>query len=48
MKKLAKRQSEGDPAERKFPNMGIDIACEKPMIAVNGQAMIVFDSENIN
>lgn len=49
MKELAKRLNEGDIAGAKdYPNMGIDIACEKPMIATNGKAMIVFDPENIN
>lgn len=49
MKNLAKRLSEGDiSGAENYPNMGLDIACEKPMIAVNGQAMIVFDPENIN
>ncbi len=49
MKNLAKKLSEGNISGAKdYPNMGLDIACEKPMIAVNGQAMIVFDPENIN
>ncbi len=49
MKVLAKRLSEGDTTGAKdYPNMGIDIACKNPMIVANGQAMIVFDPENIN
>jgi glyoxylase-like metal-dependent hydrolase (beta-lactamase superfamily II) len=50
MRDLAKRLSEGDtsgsrPYQMPFKN---DIVCDKPAIAVNGMAMIVYDSENIN
>lgn len=49
MKDLAKRLSEGDVSgAQDFPRMGVDIACDKPLIVKNGEAMIVFDSENIN
>jgi glyoxylase-like metal-dependent hydrolase (beta-lactamase superfamily II) len=50
MRDLAKRLSEGDtsgshPYQMPFKN---DIVCDKPAIAINGMAMIVYDSENIN
>lgn len=49
MKNLALKLSEGDTTGAEdYPNMGLDISSEKPMIAVNGKAMIVFDSEKIN
>lgn len=49
MKDLAKRLSEGDTTgAEEYPSMGIDIAAKKPMIAANGQAMIVFNPEKIN
>ncbi|KAA6300317.1 MAG: Hydroxyacylglutathione hydrolase [Candidatus Ordinivivax streblomastigis] len=50
MKDLAKRLSEGDtngsqPYQMPFKT---GIVCDKPSMAVNGEAMIVYDSENIN
>ena len=49
MKMLAKRVSEGDITGAKdYPNRGVSIAADNPMIITNGQAMIVFDPENIN
>jgi glyoxylase-like metal-dependent hydrolase (beta-lactamase superfamily II) len=50
MKNLAKKLSKGNtsgsqPYKMPFPT---DIACPKPASATNGQAMIVYDSENIN
>ena len=49
MKTLAKEISEGNFSEAKdYPNMGLDISCENPKLAANGQSMIVFDPENIN
>jgi glyoxylase-like metal-dependent hydrolase (beta-lactamase superfamily II) len=48
MKYLAKRLSEGDTSGAEdYPKMGMDL-CDKPMVVKNGEAMIVFDSENIN
>jgi glyoxylase-like metal-dependent hydrolase (beta-lactamase superfamily II) len=50
MRDLAKRLSEGDTTGSKPYELPwkIDIACDKPAIAANGMAMIVYDSENIN
>jgi len=49
MKDLAKRLSEGDTSgAEEYPMRGIDIAAAKSMIVRNGEAMIVYDSENIN
>ena len=50
MKDLAKRLSEGDttgsrPYQSPFKN---EMVADKPAMAVNGMAMIVYDSENIN
>jgi glyoxylase-like metal-dependent hydrolase (beta-lactamase superfamily II) len=50
MRDLAKRLSEGNtegsrPYQMPFKT---DIACDKPAMATNGMAMIVYDSENIN
>jgi glyoxylase-like metal-dependent hydrolase (beta-lactamase superfamily II) len=50
MRDLAKRLSEGDtsgsrPYQMPFKN---DIVCDKPAMAANGMAMIVYDLENIN
>ncbi len=49
MKNLSWRLSNGDTeGAEDFPNMGLDISCENPMIIADGQVMIVFDPENIN
>lgn len=50
MKDLAKRLSDGDTSGSKPYPMPFksDIVCDKPAIAANGMAMIVYDSENIN
>ena len=50
MRDLAKRLSDGDtsgsqPYAMPFKN---DIVCDKPVMAVNGMAMIVYDSESVN
>jgi glyoxylase-like metal-dependent hydrolase (beta-lactamase superfamily II) len=50
MRDLAKRLSEGDVSGSRPYQMPFktDIVCDKPAVATNGMAMIVYDSENIN
>jgi hypothetical protein len=51
MRDLAKRLSEGDTGGSqpyRMPFKGGDMVCDKPAMATNGMAMIVYDSENVN
>jgi glyoxylase-like metal-dependent hydrolase (beta-lactamase superfamily II) len=51
MRDLAKRLSEGDTSGSRpyqMPFKAGNIACDKPAMATNGMAMIVYDSENVN
>ncbi|MDR3226436.1 MAG: MBL fold metallo-hydrolase [Prevotellaceae bacterium] len=50
MKNLAQKISNGDTTDAKpyYMPFKTDISCDKPVSSTNKQAMIVYDSENIN